>query len=425
VAESLHALARTSERQQAFAAAERAAREALDLRLALLGRENLDTVATQEVLADVLVGLGRFQEARPLYEDVLAIRRRLLGSEHVLVAQALRGSGQLHLELREYPAATEQLQEALDILRRLPSDHVLEIARAVYFVGLAHLYRDDLAAAEPLFIESLASSRKLLGNQHPLVAEIMERLGVVYRRSGRYAQAEQLLRELLDIHRASTGEASPTYAGLLLELALLARVRGDCEEAEALSQQSISLYRQSLPDKHWELARALSTRAHLQESWSDMAAAEQNYREAVEMSQSLPNQTDAYGLIVFIADLANLYVQTDELEQAGPLLTLASETLQRLPRADPWYRAHLDSVRGLYASKLGDPASAERLLLDSLQWLQQHHGPHRMYTQRALARVIAFYESHGRSDRAREYRAQIDGVACKMPMSPTVSAAPR
>jgi serine/threonine protein kinase len=425
VAESLHALARTSERLQAFAPAERAAREALDLRRALLGNQHLDTVATQEVLADVLMGLGRLQEARPLYDEVLAIRRRLLGSDHVLVAQALRGSGRLRLELGEYTAAAPQLQEALEILRRLPGDHAVEIARATYFLGLAHLYRDDLAAAEPLFIESLESSRKLLGHQHPLVAEIMERLGVVYRRSGRYAQAERLLRELLDIHRASTGEESPTYAGLLLELALLARVRGDCEEAGSLSQQSLSLYRRSLPHEHWELARALNTHAYLLESWGDTAGAAQRYREALEMSQSLPNQTDAYGLAVFRVDLANLYIQMDEPEKAGPLLALASETLQRLSPEGAWYRAHLDSVRGLYESRRGDPATAERLLLDSLQWLQQHHGPHRMYTQRALARVIAFYESDGRPDKAREYRPMVDDVACKTPMSLPTTTAPR
>jgi serine/threonine protein kinase len=425
VAESLHALARTSERLQAFEPAERAAREALELRRALLGNEHLDTVATLELMADVLKGLGRLQEARPLYEEVLAIRRRLLGSDHALVAQVLRGSGRLQLDLGEYTAATQRLQEALDILRRLPGDHAVEIARAVYFVGLAYLFRDDLAAAEPLFRESLASSRKLLGNQHPLVAESMERLGVVYRRSGRYAQAEQLLRELLDLHRASMGEASPTYATLVMELALLARVRGDCEEARALSQHSIVLYRQSLPDKHAQLARALNVYASLQESWSDLAAAEQNYREALEMSQSLPNQTDAYGLAVFMADLANLYLQMDEPEKAGPLLTLADETLQRLSHEGAWYRAHLDSVRGLYASKRGDLAIAERLLLDSLQWLQQHHGPHRIYTQRALARVISFYESTGRLDEAREYRLLVDGAACKAPTSPAVSATTR
>jgi tetratricopeptide (TPR) repeat protein len=372
----------------------------------------------------VLAGLGRQQEARPLYAGVLASRRRVLGSEHPLVAQSLRDSGRLHLELGEYPAATQQLQEALDILGRLPGDHALERARTVYFMGRAHLYRDDLAAAEPLFSESLASTRRLLGHQHPLVAEIMERLGVVYRRSGRYAQAEQLLRELLDIHRTSAGEASPTYAGLLLELALLARVRGDCEAANALSQQSLSLYRQSLPQEHWELARGLSTRAYLLESWGDTTTAAQRYREALEMSQRLPNEADAYGLAVFRADLASLYVQMDQPEQAGPLLALASETLQRLSPERTWFRAHLDSVRGLHANELGDAVAAERLLLDSLQWLQDHHGPHRMYTQRALARVIAFYESNGQPDKARAYRTQVDDVACQTPMSLAGGAAP-
>jgi serine/threonine-protein kinase len=418
VAESLHALARALERQQTFAPAERIAREALGLRRALLGSEHLDTAATMEVLADVLMGLGRIVEARPLYDDVLAVRRRLLGPEHVLVAQALRGRGRVAQEMTDYQTATKLLQEALSMFQRLPGDHEFEIARTSFRLGIAYLYMSDLTAAERQFLEALASHRKLLGDTHPMVAEITEKLGRIYRRTGRYAEAEALMRKLQEQYRTALGEVSPSYASLLEELALLARVRGDCQEADARSQESLTLYRKVLPEHHWLLIQSLDTRAYLLESWGNLPAAEQHWRDAIEMYHQLPERSDPY-LGVVMANLAHVYVQTGALAEAGPLLELATETT-RQRQASPengWMLEYLKSVRGVYASKQGDRASAERLLLDSYQWLRQHYGPHRIYTQLALTHLVSFYEAAGEREKAREHRALLDGAPCTAPVT--------
>ncbi len=422
VAESLHALARALERQQSFAPAERAVREALELRRALLGSEHIDTAATVEVLAEVLVGLGRFAEAWPLYGDVLAVRRRLLGPEHVLVAQALRGRSQVALLMADYQMATQLMQEALNMFRRLPDDQEFEIARTTFRLGLAYLYISDLAAAEPLFLEALASHRQLLGDTHPMVAEITEKLGRLYRRSGRYAEAEVLMRKLQDQYRTTLGEASPAYASLLEELALLARIRGGCQEADARSQQSLTLYRQVLPERHWLIAQSLDTRGYLLESWGNLTAAERHYRAALEMLQKLPDPSDPV-IAVVIANLAHVYLQTGALAQAKPLLEQATEIIRQQPSSleDRWMLEHLQSVRGLYANKQGDRVSAERLLLDSYQWLRQQYGPHRLYTQLALTRLVSFYEAAGEREKAREYRVLLDGVPCTVPMPMSMS----
>jgi serine/threonine protein kinase len=416
VAESQHALARTLERGQSFAPAERVAREALSRRRARLGDEHLDTAATVEVLADVLVGLGRFEEAKPLYDQVLAVRRALLGPEHALVAQALRGSGRVHQETTEYQTATQRLQQALEMLRRLPGDHGAEIARTMYFLGLAFLYSDDLTAAEPLLLESLAQNRKLLGEEHPLVTENMDRLGLLYRRSGRYAEAEPLLRTLQDRYRASMGEASPAYAALLQELALLARIRGACDEADALSRQSVALHRQVFPGDHWLVALSLDVHAYLLESRGALREAAEHYREALEMYRRLPDQSDPY-IAVVMANLAHVQVLLGELDQAEALLGQAAEAARQRQSSPEsrWTLEHVQSVRGALVSKRGDRAAAERLLLESYQWLRQHHGAHRNYTQLALARLVAFYAASGDAAAERAHRASLDGAGCGPP----------
>jgi tetratricopeptide (TPR) repeat protein len=171
----------------------------------------------------------------------------------------------------------------------------------------------------------------------------------------------------------------------------------------------------SFTGDHIILALFLDTRGYLLESWGNMVAAERHYRDALEMFQRLPSQPNPY-TAVNLANLANLYVQIGALGQAEGLLGKAREVLhQQTGQQWNWAREHLKSVSGIHASKSG-VASGEALLLESYQRLRQHHGPHRMYTQRALMRLVAFYEFNGQSDKAGEHRALLDDAQCMAPM---------
>jgi hypothetical protein len=62
-------------------------------------------------------------------------------------------------------------------------------------------------------------------------------------------------------------------------------------------------------------------------------------------------------------------------------------------------------VRGVYLSKTGDADAAERLLVSAYESMRTTHGPHRYYTLLAAERVVAFYESRGRTEEASRHRA--------------------
>ena len=415
VADSLHALARTLENQQIFEPAEQSAREALDLRRTFLGDAHIDTAGTMEVLADVLAGSSRHRDAGPLYQKVLAIRRQHLGAEHALVARSLNRMGTLHFLMRQSKEAADWYRQALDMYRRLPGNHGPDVAVAKYYLGLAYSAQDDVATAEPLLLESMEANRALLGEDHPWVGAAMNELGFLYRRTGQYDRAEPLLRELLDLYRKSSGDASPSYAITLGHLAFIARLRGDCREADALSRKSLSIFRKALPETHFFIADSLNDRGLLLESWEDLAAAEQHYRDSLDAYERLPSEDKPYAFVV-MANLAHIHVNAGRLAPADALLLRATEALRQSQSTNGWHLEHVNSVRGAYLARAGDHASAESLLLSSHQWLKAHLGAHRLYTQRALERIIGFYESQGRSDKAGTYRAGLDQARCASSM---------
>ena len=396
VADSMHALASILERKRDYAAAEQPARESLRLRRTLLGTAHLDTADSMAILSDVLVGRGKYREAESLYEEVLATRRNLLGSEHETIATTLLRIGMLHQHAERYGEASRRYRDALAMYRRLPGDHTLQIAKALYYLGLAHTAQDDFAAAEPLFTEALAMYIRILGEKHPDSAAVMYYLAHIYQRTGQLDRAETLLYEVLAIYRASTGEKTVTIASILSELAFLRKGRGDCGGAIAFSRESLAMYHDTLQGDHRLAANSLRNHALLLQVNGNHKEAEAYYRDSIAMYRRLQDP----GIALAMLDLASLHLVTNEITQAGDLIERATDVLRRQRSERDWVYSHLDSIRGAYLAQIGEIEPAEKLLLHSYESLRQRHGEHRLYTNEALERLIAFYETQGRSERA-------------------------
>jgi serine/threonine protein kinase len=414
VAESLHELASTLERQQVYAPAERAAREALAMRRALLGDMHLDTAEAMEVLGEALTYLGKYGEARPLLEEVLATRRQLLGAMHPEVARALRGLATMHLLAGEHEEAARWYQQALDMYRQLPGDQQLEIASTQHYIGYAQVRRDRLSEAAPLFEESLATSKRLLGNEHPTVANTMLELARLYQRTGKSQQAEPLFRELLAFYRKSMGDKSLTVAMTLGELAFLTRTQGDCAQADALSREFLTIAESAFQDDHDFTISALGNRGYLLASWGQPEAAQPMYHRALDMHVRLHGDKHPLAAVI-MASLADVHLALGELAQAERLLARATETLRQNPPEEAWLVAYVDGVRGVYASKTGDAASAARLLSGAYESMRKLHGPYRSFTMLLAERLVAFYESQGRTGEASRHGSFPANPPCAAP----------
>ena len=151
---------------------------------------------------------GRYEQAEPLYLQVLELTRFLLGEQHPDVATSLN--------------------------------------------HLAGLYESQgrYEQAEPLYLQALELRRSLLGEQHPHVATSLNNLALLYDSQGRYEQAEPLYLQALELKRSLLGEQHPDVAISLNNLALLYNSQGRYEQAEPLYLQSLATLEQMLGADH-------------------------------------------------------------------------------------------------------------------------------------------------------------------------------
>ena len=185
------------------------------------------TVLHQE--ATELLQAGRYQEAIPLAEEVLAIRRELWGEHDSLLpflGPSLSNLARLYQNQGRYSEAEPLFQETLAIFREQRGEGHPDVATSLN--NLALLYQDQgrYGEAEPLFQEALTISREQQGDRHLEVATILNNLASLYQDQGRYGEAEPLFQEALTISREQQGDHHPDVATSLNNLALLYQDQG-------------------------------------------------------------------------------------------------------------------------------------------------------------------------------------------------------
>ena len=115
VAECLHNMALLAKQQQRFKDAERMYREAIDIRVAVLGDQHLDVALSLHNLG-VLQKKTDAANAAATLQRALRIRESALGADHPEVATSCTSLGLLHSQLGEHAAAEPLLRRALDIV---------------------------------------------------------------------------------------------------------------------------------------------------------------------------------------------------------------------------------------------------------------------------------------------------------------------
>ena len=126
-----------------------------------------------------LYGEGRYAEAIPIAERVLALAIKRHGQEHA------------------------------------------EVASAMALVALVYWAQGRYLEAEPLFKSNLAFLEKALGRDHPNVATSLNNLAELYRAQGRYSEAEFLHKRGLAIREKALGPDHPDVGTSLNNLAEL------------------------------------------------------------------------------------------------------------------------------------------------------------------------------------------------------------
>jgi serine/threonine-protein kinase len=395
-----------------------------------------------EVVGDVLLKLGRYDEARGPFERAVALRRAVAGESPAELGRALVRLGDAaHFRL-DLDRAEALYREAAAIQgRALGDDHPDRLA-TLALLGRVALDRGDAASASDQLGPLLRRSRGALGDDHPLAVEIEAALAEARLRTGDAATAERLFAHVLAVQRSRfpevhsevataennhgaalealgrlaaaeaayrralaiderlLGPAHPGLAPDLNNLASLLTRRGRCREAVEHAGAAVGIERARRHGGDATLAAFLYNFARALTCAGQPAEAVAAAREAVGLERAAFG--DDHELVAASrAALARALGDSGELDAAEPLLRSACAALAaRLGHGDP-RRAECDVALGRLMRLRGDATAAERVLDAALESLRARCGDADLRTAEAALELGLSRLELGRAEAAR------------------------
>jgi len=255
------------------------------IRERLLPQRSAEDPALSKVtnnLAISLARLGKFDEARPLLEELLPVRIASLGAEHADTLSTMTNLAAIRAMQGEMEDALRLQTELLVIDRRRLGDMHPSTLNDLNNLGSTLFRMKRYDEARPLLEEALASRRKVLGEAHPQTLRSMNNLASLLSLVGESDAAIALQRQAVQARQQSLGAEHPDSLRALLSLASLLRDAEQLEAAASTAQDALAQMRKALPAQDPEFLNALGVVADIAGKLGHIEQAEEALREQID-----------------------------------------------------------------------------------------------------------------------------------------------
>ncbi|MEP7043984.1 MAG: serine/threonine-protein kinase [Dokdonella sp.] len=245
VAISLHNLGVSLNAIGSYSEAKLVLQRALAIRQRIYGDTHPLVGFTQLELASVLESTRDLDASQSLAQQALAIFRRNLDEGHRKITDALNLLGIVRMDQRAYDEAIPLFRELVERHRRtLGVDHPDTLA-AQDNLAYSLYYSGHLEEAEALQRDVATKIRSDDGTGINVMN--LQNLARTLERQGRMEEALQAARQSLELQRDLTDERSRPYALALRELGLAEQLSGDRQGAEKHFREALALVEQIAP----------------------------------------------------------------------------------------------------------------------------------------------------------------------------------
>ena len=286
--------------------------------------------------------------------------------------------------------------------RKLGEDHPNTLS-ATSNLAMTYWPLGQSELAEPLYERSLASCRRLYGNAHPETLVAMYNLALTRVDLGKYAEAEALYQENYSNRVLIYKPDHPRTLLFLTSWADAATMRGDYAKADALYAQFMPIARRRLGETHITTLTGYGGLAELRRRQGRLVEAESI------LMMLLQKDRDSFALQDMVS-LAQVRVQLGKYTEA---MGDAQSAYQGFTKSDPenWERFHAQSLLGASLVGLRKFAAAEPALVEGYEGMLQRKSRIRVPARSVLAeagqRLVDFYQSQGKPDKATEWKRKL------------------
>jgi CHAT domain-containing protein len=272
---------------------------------------------------------GKYSQAVPLAQRLLADMEKAHGPEHRDVAAALNNLALLYGSQGRDTEAEPLYRRSIAILEKIFGLDSSELAPELNNLAALYQRQERYADAEPLFKRALAIRERSLGRDHPDLGQSLNNLATNYEKQDRHADSAPLFRRALAIYEKALGPEHPAVATLLNNLGQVDKVERRFGDAEPLIKRSLAIREKVLGREHPDVARSLNNLADLYERQRRFEDAEPLYRRplAIREQAAGPDHPDT---VASLNNLAAFYQVQGRTADALPIVqrTIASGRAQ-------------------------------------------------------------------------------------------------
>jgi tetratricopeptide (TPR) repeat protein len=283
VANVVHTLGTTYERQERYSDAERLYLRALRTAERAARAPDVDSFHAQ--VLDSLAGLyrvqGRYTDAEPLYQRAIALAEEALGPADIQLSQLLNNLAVLYKYTARFGEASELYQRALSITTKALGRNHPEVAAIYHNLGGLEHARGQFAQGEPFARRSVRIRERALGANHPDVAADVAALAALLDGQQKYSEAERLYQRALAIAERAYGRNHLDVAVTLNNLAALYQAQGIAGKSEPLYRRALAIKEKVLGPDHPDVAMTLNNLGVFYKALGKIAAARPCYERAL------------------------------------------------------------------------------------------------------------------------------------------------
>jgi tetratricopeptide (TPR) repeat protein len=320
------------------------------------------------------------------------LARTALSPANLLRSQALTALGDVLVDMGKYDEAQSLYEEALRADRQRPPtpENEAVLANTLDSLATEFFFRGDLAAAEAPMREALSLRERAFGMIHPMTAQSMNNLGALLYQSGRYDAAMRQYQEALPIYEKVYGSQHPEVATLLNNMGRSALMAGHIEQAEPLMRKSLKMTEKFEGPQHEDLVGTLNSLAMI-DAYHDHTASALQEAQRAESTARLPDHGELLDQVLLTE--AGIELSDGHQARAASLLAESKELLTKAhpySQSEAWRYAVWDMVDARLAARRGDRAGALKTMAAAQKVIDTRFGPTSFYGEQAQQELRQF-----------------------------------
>jgi tetratricopeptide (TPR) repeat protein len=350
----------------------------------LLARARADQ-ATVSVPAEsqvrTLIASGFLQDEADDLEGAKGLLRRALDlgtaqlpASSLLISDARDDLADVLIQLKQYPEAKQLCETALTFDRKRGPEGAATLARTLDTLAQALAAEGHLEEAEAPTREALAINQRAFGARDVSTAMSLNNLAALLYQQGRYSDAATQWAQALPLYREVFGAEHPEVATLLNNVGRSKLMAGDVPGAISLLSQAVQMGEKLWGPTHEYLVLPLNSLGMAYLYQGDL----KNARTVIDRALQIARPRNHQILDQIVLNSADLALSTRSPQTAEPLLAEARRLLlARYPHkdgADQWRYAVWDSVNAELLAQENHPDAARAAFIGARTVLVQRYG---------------------------------------------------